>query len=151
MRTINRTIVSAHLWSSDGKIFMALDDGTSGVYPNTWKIPGGGIEEGEGMTEGVIREVKEEVGLDISQYPIEPLSHILYGETEKVLKDTGEKVLAKMEFHTFKVQLDTLAEDIAIHLDQREFVEYRWFTIAELKEVKLSPPSVELFTKLRFL
>ncbi|MBR7148319.1 MAG: NUDIX hydrolase, partial [Firmicutes bacterium] len=31
-----------------------------------WMVPGGGIEEGETAAEAVIREMKEETGLDVT-------------------------------------------------------------------------------------
>lgn len=152
MRIINRTIVSAHIYSSDGKLFMALDDAKhGGVYPGCWKIPGGGIEEDESLTAGVAREVKEETGLDISNLPLVLIEDSMTGESEKTLKETGERVLAKMQFYTYKVVLDKPASEIMIELDQREFAEYKWFDIEELKNIKLSPPSIELFTKIGFL
>ena len=50
----------------DGKILMArraADDFLGGVY----ELPGGGVDEGETITEGAIREVKEETGLTVSR------------------------------------------------------------------------------------
>lgn len=50
----------------DGKILMtrrAADDFLGGVY----ELPGGGVDDGETITEGAIREVKEETGLTVSK------------------------------------------------------------------------------------
>lgn len=50
----------------DGKILMArraADDFLGGLY----ELPGGGVNEGETITEGAIREVKEETGLTVSK------------------------------------------------------------------------------------
>ena len=152
MRTINRTIVAANIWSSDAKIFMALDNPKhGGVYSGCWKIPGGGLEEGESLIEGVIRETKEEIGLDISTFPIELIDDTMTGESEKTLKDTGERVIVKMRFYEYKIVLDKPADEILINLDNKEFAEYKWFTVPELKTIKLSPPSIEILTKLGLL
>jgi 8-oxo-dGTP pyrophosphatase MutT (NUDIX family) len=40
-----------------------------------WNLPGGGVETGESPWEGVIREVREEVGLDVA---VDRLSGIYY-------------------------------------------------------------------------
>ncbi len=50
----------------DGKILMtrrAADDFLGGVY----ELPGGGVDDGETIIEGAIREVKEETGLSVSK------------------------------------------------------------------------------------
>lgn len=50
----------------DGKILLArrsADDFLGGVY----ELPGGGVDGGETITEGAIREVKEETGLTVSR------------------------------------------------------------------------------------
>ncbi|HEX8227484.1 MAG TPA: NUDIX hydrolase [Candidatus Saccharimonadales bacterium] len=50
----------------DGKILMArraAEDFLGGIY----ELPGGGVDEGESITGGAIREVKEETGLTVSK------------------------------------------------------------------------------------
>lgn len=42
------------------------DVNKGGVYTDCWHIPGGGIEEGEDKNSALMREVKEETGIDIS-------------------------------------------------------------------------------------
>jgi len=66
MRTINREIVSAHIYSSDGKLLMARNTRPEAnvVYGDCWKIPGGGIEPKEMAIETLIRETQEETGID---------------------------------------------------------------------------------------
>ncbi len=151
MRTIQREIVSAVLFSKDGKMLQALQTpGGRGVYPGCWGIIGGGVDEGEDQRTALNREFMEESGIDISQYPAE-LIHESTGEAEKTLKDTGKRVLAKMNFHTYKVVMDDKnAPDIKVTLDD-EHSEYRWTDMEELKNLKLTPPSVELFKKLGYL
>ncbi len=151
MRTINRTIVSALLISQDNKLFMGKKDPKGGgVYSDCWHIPGGGIETGEDQIAALIREISEETGIDISHLPITLVSNDGTGESEKTLQETGETVLVKMQFNVYRVNLSEPAESIPVQLSD-DLVEYHWFDSTKLDQVKLTPPSVELFKKLGYI
>lgn len=152
MRKIQRDIVGAVIISKDNKLLLGMKDPKKGgVYSDCWLIPGGGIDEGETEVEAIIREVKEETGIDVVNYEIELIDYKGTGESEKVLKDTGEKVLCEMHFKTYKVIIDDKnADDIVISLDD-DLAEYQWSNFDDLKDIKLAPPSVDVFTKLGYL
>lgn len=152
MRTIHRDIVAALIFSKDGKLLQGMRNASyTGVYPDCWHIPGGGIEQGEDRIQAITREVKEETGIDITKYKIELVDDTGRGEAEKTLKDTGEKVMVAMRFYAYKVIInDTNAEEIVVTLND-EFAKYHWVNLADVKNYKLTPPSVALFTKLGYL
>lgn len=151
MRTIQRDVVCALLFSKDGKILQALQTpGGRGVYPGCWAIIGGGVDAGEDNRTALNRELMEESGIDISMYPVELVNEAV-GEGEKTLKETGERVKVNMKFYIYKVVIhDKNSNEIQVVLDD-EHTEYRWSDLTELKDLKLTPPSVELFTKLGYL
>lgn len=41
------------------------------IYPNKWSITGGAVDSGETSLEGALREVKEEIGIDIDKEKME--------------------------------------------------------------------------------
>ena len=61
-----------------------------------YKIPGGGIEEGEDMVEAMIREVKEEVGLTVI-----PKSVREYGYVRRIQKGHYEPVFIQDNYYYF--------------------------------------------------
>lgn len=151
MREIQRDIVAAMIFSKDGKLFQGMKHpNKGGVYLDCWHIPGGGIDEGEDKVQALIREAKEETGIDIAPFKIELLDDKGNGVSEKVLKESGERVLCKMNFYVYKVVLDENAEDIKVSLDD-DLAKYTWTKVEDLKSIKLTPPSVELFKGLGYL
>jgi 8-oxo-dGTP pyrophosphatase MutT (NUDIX family) len=151
MRTIERDIVSAILVSKDNKLLQARQkEDAHSVYPGCWAIIGGGVDEGEDQRTALNREFLEETGIDISPYPAE-LVHESEGEAEKTLRKSGERVHVKMKFHTYRVVInDKDANDVPVSLSE-EHTEYRWSDVSELKTLKLTPPSLELFKKVGYL
>ena len=144
MKTIQRTIVSVYIYTKDNKLLLGKKS-HGGVYPDCWHIPGGGVEEGESKEQALVREVREEVGLDISRYPIQLLSDNDRGTAEKTLKETGDRVLVEMAFNNYKVTIDDKrADEIVLHPTD-DLVELRWFDLSELSSIKLTPPSEKYF------
>lgn len=153
MRTVQRDIVSAVIMSKDGKIFQGRHGiNAGGVYSGCWLIPGGGIEKGEDKITALAREIDEEAGIDISKY-VPELIHHSRGSSEKILKETGERVFVEMMFYTYKIFInDKIASDISVDIHKTgELAEYHWVFPEELSQLKLSPPSIELFTHLGYL
>lgn len=150
MRTIHRTIVSAVVFSKDGKLLLGMKDPAGGgVYADCWHIPGGGVDEGELLEEALRREMREEVGLDITQAKVALIDDTGIGEAKRTLKDTGEAVLAKMQFNVYRVEIPQEADkiEISLHDDLERIV---WVNLSDLASYKLTPPSVELFKRLKY-
>lgn len=151
MREIERDIVSALIFSKDGRLFQGMKDPQKGgVYSDCWHIPGGGVDTGESKEDTLKREVKEEVGIDISNYKFELVDDAGRGGSKKTLP-TGEKVLCKMKFFVYRVDInDKNSNEVEVNLSD-DLIKYRWTDLSELADIKLTPPSVELFKKLGYL
>ena len=63
---IDRLNVAVVLVNKDHKILICQRAKDKKYLPNVWHIPGGQVEEGESIETGAYREIKEELGLDIS-------------------------------------------------------------------------------------
>lgn len=137
MRTIQRKIVGAFVFSNDEHILLGKSI-KGGVYQGVWLVPGGGIENDETSLEAIVREAKEEVGIDISIYPTALMDTKGSGTSEKVLRDTGEKVVVEMDFINFRVDIPLPARDIALSLDD-DLSEAKWIKFSELKDLDFSP------------
>lgn len=152
MKEISRDIVSAMIFSKDGKLFQGKKHPEKGgVYSNCWHIPGGGIKKGEDKIKALIREIREETGIDISKCPIELVDDSGSGESEKIIESTSEKVLCKMRFYVYKVVIsDKLASDIHVNLGS-DLETFRWIELKDINRDEITPPSRVLFERLGFI
>ncbi|MGF7229667.1 MAG: NUDIX hydrolase [Candidatus Saccharibacteria bacterium] len=148
MKTIDREIVSALIFSKDGKLLMGMKDPKSGgVYVDCWHIPGGGVEKDETKEIALQREILEEVGIDISGASVALADDQGSGQTEKTLKETGEHVLCNMKFNVYRVDLLVEAKDIKLQPTD-DLATLEWVPINKLSDYKLTPPSISLFERL---
>jgi putative (di)nucleoside polyphosphate hydrolase len=149
MRIVEREIAAVMIFSKDGKLFQGFRDPDGNqIYPDCWHIPGGGIDEGEDLRDAAIREALEETGIDISGAHVELIDDLGRGQGEKTLP-SGERVMTNMKFNVFKATMDKNADEIPVNLSD-EFIKYQWIDTSELKNIKLTPPSIELFKRLGY-
>ncbi|CAE7835543.1 unnamed protein product [Symbiodinium sp. CCMP2592] len=57
--------VGAFVFDDRGRVLLVKRSSTSRVAPGTWARPGGAVEHGESCEAALIRELREETGLDI--------------------------------------------------------------------------------------
>lgn len=146
MRTIHRDIVGAFIFSADGKILL----GKTGAYEGYWVVPGGGINDGETKLAALKRETLEETGIDVEGEHIEPIPGMFTGQSEKTLRDSGERVLVDMRFYDYKIILAQPAYKVNMKAGD-DLTDAGWFTMPELKSMKLSPPTINILQILGLL
>lgn len=152
MRVIQRSIAVGLFVSKDGRFLLGKKDPESGgVYPNCWHIPGGGVNDdaGETVLQALAREMHEEVGLDVSQGTVELVDDTGTGGSQKTLTD-GEVVWCEMKFSVYRIDLPIEAVDTTV-ISGDDIVEAKWVDPNDLQDIKLTPPSIELFAKLGYL
>lgn len=64
-----KKIAAIILENDNGEILLYLRDNKPGIpFPNHWDLIGGHVEDGESPEEALIREVKEELDIDLKDY-----------------------------------------------------------------------------------
>ncbi|MGI0141745.1 MAG: NUDIX hydrolase [Candidatus Micrarchaeales archaeon] len=91
-----------------------------GERGSEWEIPGGKVEKGESLKEGVIREVREETNLTVTDI------------TKYVGKADYTFPGSKIEFRLFMFTVNV--ENTAVRLRPDEHEEYLWVRMNEAKK-----------------
>jgi 8-oxo-dGTP diphosphatase len=128
----------------DGKILMTKD-ASNRIEGSEWELPGGGLDFGEDLREGLRREVQEEMGLVVKKVTEKPLymwtiKHneargmqwywvlvVVYGVEFEHLNFVPTEECNEIRFFTFdelKQELPHIAEQIrplAEHFDPKDF------------------------------
>ena len=117
-----RVSVRAVIFDGDNIITMfrskKKDDGTRKEY---YVIPGGGVEEGESLEEALIREIKEELGIDIEI--VKSIQHFYFCRTHAHdLKITGVENERNNEDNFYEIRKLRIADLDKVDISYRDMI-----------------------------
>jgi len=125
----------AVVFSRDGDdIFLAMVHDVFG----RWTLSKGHIEAGENVEEGTVREIKEEMGIDIKI--IEGL-----GSNEYIASDP-EKGKTRRQVNYFLAEVKGKPK-LVLEKDKGGLDDVRWFSLAEVPELNMYDDMVPIITK----
>jgi len=109
--------VSAIITTPDQSKFLIARRKT-GLYQGMWCLPGGHIDRDETMRDAVIREVKEETGLDF-----DPQLFFCFDE-----------IIPEHDIHTLAIVFDGAVRGV-ISPQADEVTEIGWYSLGEIREM----------------
>lgn len=98
----------AIIFDREGKILVLRRSGTALSNPGKWDFPGGDLEFGEDAIGGIIREIREETGLEVKNLNLFDVeSHInkegdFWVTIAYIAKAVSDKVILSYEHDEFK-------------------------------------------------
>ncbi|MBR4096714.1 MAG: NUDIX domain-containing protein [Oscillospiraceae bacterium] len=116
-----------HVWirNSKGQYLISQRSANRPTFPLMWETVGGSVQKGETSLQGAIREVQEEVGIDI----IGTENNLVFSQVRKQIN--GKKFNDILDVWLFEyngeVKLDNATTD--------EVAQTKWLTVAEIKEL----------------
>ena len=80
--------IAAIILENDKKeILLYLRDNKPGIpFPNHWDLIGGHLEEGETPEQAIVREVKEELDIDLKEYAFYKMYECITGDAHENIK-----------------------------------------------------------------
>lgn len=108
-------------------------------FPFGWACPAGHVDEGEEPREAMIREVKEETGLEVLKYKQILNEFIEWNECAKGVRGHDWYVF---EVSEWRGELKT---------DQKEAKDIAWIDPTDLKNLNLEPVWEHWFKKLKYI
>jgi 8-oxo-dGTP diphosphatase len=116
--------IAAIIFENDNKeILLYLRDNKPGIpFPDHWDLIGGHIEEGETPEEALVREVKEELDIDLKEYTFYKRYECLTGDAYENIK------------YIYYGKINQPIEEITL----LEGVLARFFTREEIPDVKFA-------------
>lgn len=110
-------IVLTGILKDDNMFLTVRRNENDDLFPGEWEFPGGHLEEGETLEEGLKRELKEEIGFICDTKPI--ITHY-YDE----IKMKNGEIVHDLEID-FVINVDRSKVDIKL---SNEHCEYKWVT-----------------------
>jgi 8-oxo-dGTP diphosphatase len=118
---MNKFFIAGHALIRKGEKYLVLKRSEKNDYmPLKWDIPGGIVEMGETVEQAVIREVKEETGLEIV------VNKVIY------IYSNINQVPQRQDF---QVVYDCLYTDGEVSINHREHETYRWTKYSEIENL----------------
>ncbi len=133
--TMKRIIVSAGLirgahGAVEAERFLVSRRPAGAHLEHFWEFPGGKVEAGESPPTALVREIREELGIDVSVGDVFAIGHHVYDEREVFLLVYEARVISGEP-------------------SCREVAEFKWVTPSELVQMELPPADVPVIERIK--
>ena len=122
-----RIAVAALFLNEQGQILILKNS-----YRKYWTLPGGVVDQDESLSLALIREVKEEINLDIIKFELAALDYCGPKLVKEILNTESVQIL-------FDCGIINQATELLIKIDNEEIVEYKFCSLEDALEILGKP------------
>lgn len=121
----NKYHIVIHAWITDGngKYLISQRAADRSTFPLMWECVGGSVISGETSIEGAVREIKEEVGIDVTEHD----GKLVFSKIRKTVN--GKRFNDFIDVYLFKYNGDVCLENATT----QEVRQVKWMTADEIK------------------
>jgi nucleoside triphosphatase len=124
--------VGALIFNEENKVLLVQTD----KWHDKYVVPGGHIELGERMEESLLREVKEETGLDVYDVELELVQEFIYDESFHKRRH--------FIFFDFTCKTDADEDDVVLNFEAQAYV---WVSLEEALGMEIDSYTRRLIEK----
>jgi 8-oxo-dGTP diphosphatase len=123
-------VVGAMLQNAEGR-YLITQRPPKATLPLLWEVPGGRVEEGESDEQALVREIREEMGVEVVV-------------TEQALHTHHEYPTYDIDFRVYRCRLSS-PESAIQHLRVHD---HRWVTLEEMAKYQFPDADAKTLAKL---
>lgn len=128
---MRQRIIVCPLIENEGAYLLCKMPRDRGVFPGQWALSGGGLEQGERMTEGLLREISEELGSDLTIENVQPWTFRDDVRTKTYPDGTSEQI------YMIYLIFDCKAANRSVSINE-EFEDFAWVLPEDLGKYDLN-------------
>ncbi|MBO6855726.1 nucleoside triphosphatase NudI [Roseibium sp.] len=128
---MRQRIIVCPLIENQGAYLLCKMPSDRGVFPGQWALSGGGLEQGERMTEGLLREISEELGSDLTIEDVQPWTFRDDVRTKTYPDGTSEQI------YMIYLIFDCKAANRNVSINE-EFEDFAWVLPEDLGKYDLN-------------
>lgn len=119
--------VAAFIYTDTGKVLLQKRKSNKATYAGVWSVTGGHVLAGENNEDAIVREIKEELNLDIEN---ERVTYVTTYKSKKIKDD----IVNNKFFSIYIVQINK-EEFKKIKIQNEELEEIKLFSMAEIENI----------------